>query len=85
MNERIRARRELRLQFLERLYLLVDGSVSEFVHAFDIGIELGLEPAETRRIFEYFEEKGHVKVDDHREGIIRITASGIDEVETKLA
>ena len=33
----------------------------------------------------YYEEKGLVKVDDHREGILRITAAGIDEVESRLA
>jgi hypothetical protein len=82
MSQQIRERRERRSQFLERLYHQVDGSVSEFVCAFDIGAALGLAPAECRRVFEYFEETGFVKVDDHREGIVRITASGIDEVES---
>ena len=62
----------------------MDGSVSEFIGAGEIGPELGIDAAETRRIFEYFEEKGFVKVDDHREGIVRITAAGIDEVESQL-
>lgn len=84
MTERIRERRAQRAHFLERLYHAVDGSVSEFVCAFDIGAALELEQAECRRVFEYHEEKGFVKVDDHREGIVRITAAGIDEVETAL-
>lgn len=85
MNEdAIRQRRERRAGFLQRLYRVVEGSVSEFVCAFDIGAEIEMDAAETRRVFEYFEEKGFVKVDDHREGILRITAAGIDEVESGL-
>jgi predicted ArsR family transcriptional regulator len=85
MDERIRERRERRAEFLRRLYVRVDGSVSEFIAADEIAQELGLDGAEARRVFEYFEEKGFVKVDDHREGILRITAAGIDEVESRLA
>ena len=84
MTDSIRARRARRAQFLEQLYRRVDGSVSEFIAAQEIGAELGVESAEARRIFEYLEEKGFVKVDDHREGILRITAAGIDEVESRL-
>lgn len=78
----MRRRRDLRREFLRRLYELVDGSVSEFVNASAIGAPLGVDEAETRRIFEYLEEKAFVKVDDHRGGIIRITAAGVDEVES---
>lgn len=85
MDERIRERRERRAEFLRRLYARVDGSVSEFIAADEIARELGIDGAEARRVFEYFEEKGFVKVDDHREGILRITAAGIDEVESRLA
>jgi len=81
MNEPMRRRREHRREFLRLLYDVVDGSVSEFVPAATIGEKLGLDDAETRRIFEYLEEKQLVMVDDHRSGIIRITAAGIDEVE----
>jgi NADH/NAD ratio-sensing transcriptional regulator Rex len=84
MDEQIRARRERRMELLRRLYHRVDGSVSEFVSAPEIGHELGVDAAETRRILEYWEEKGLLKVDDHRDGIVRITAAGIDEVETHL-
>jgi Mn-dependent DtxR family transcriptional regulator len=77
----MRRRREQRREFLRLLYELVDGSVSEFVPASTIAEKLGLDEAETRRIFEYLEEKQLVVVDDHRSGIIRITAAGVDEVE----
>jgi predicted ArsR family transcriptional regulator len=81
MSEAMQRRREHRREFLRRLYELVDGSISQFVSASAIGEQLGIDDAETRRIFEYLEEKQLVMVDDHRNGIIRITASGVDEVE----
>jgi predicted ArsR family transcriptional regulator len=81
MNEAMRQRREQRREFLRRLYARVDGSVSEFVDARDVGAELGLDDDATRNIFEYLEEKGLVFVDDHRAGTLRITAAGVDEVE----
>ena len=82
-NEAIIKRRENRKAFLSLLYAAVDGSVSEFVSAHDLGARLQLDEAEVRKIFEYLEEKGLVMVDDHRNGIIRITATGVDEVEAR--
>jgi Mn-dependent DtxR family transcriptional regulator len=83
MSEAMRRRRELRREFLLRLYEHVDGSVSEFVAAADIGTALGMDAAESRRIFEYLEEKGFVLVDDYQAGIVRLTAAGVDEVEAR--
>ncbi|HSJ06039.1 MAG TPA: hypothetical protein VK936_05005 [Longimicrobiales bacterium] len=84
MNDDMQRRRHLRRELLRQLYRRVDGSVSEFVNAFDIGRDLGIDESETRRIFEYLEEKGFVMVDDHRGGIIRLRAAGIDEVEGEI-
>lgn len=81
MSEMMRRRREQRRQLLVRLYEVTDGSVSEFVGAWDLAAELGIAGDEARRIVEYLEEKGWVLVDDHRTGTIRLTASGVDEVE----
>jgi hypothetical protein len=81
MEEAMRRRREHRREFLRRLYIFVDGSISQFVPASTIAEQMGIDDAETRRIFEYLEEKLLVMVDDHRNGIIRITAAGVDEVE----
>ncbi|MGH7502923.1 MAG: hypothetical protein ACREL7_14450 [Longimicrobiales bacterium] len=81
MSDSIQRRREQRREFLRRLYIHVDGSISEFVSAYELGAELEMEEAEARKIFEYLEEKGLVLVDDHRAGIVRITAAGVDEVE----
>ena len=83
MNDPIQQRRERRRDFLHQLYLRVDGSISEFVPAYELGAELGIEEAEVRKIFEYLEEKKLVMVDDHRAGIVRLTAAGVDEVESR--
>lgn len=83
MTESIQQRRERRREFLLQLYLRVDGSISEFVPAYELGAGLGIEEAEVRKIFEYLEEKNLVLVDDHRAGIVRLTAAGADEVESR--
>lgn len=80
--DRIRARRERRAAFLHAIYAETDGSVSDFVDGFQIGAGVGADADEVRRIITYFEEKGLLKVDDHKAGVIRITAAGVDEVET---
>ena len=80
--EQIRQRRKRREDFMHRLYDAVDGNVSEFVSGFDIASELEADAEEARRIIAYLEEKQWIKVDDHRNGVIRITAAGVDAVET---
>ena len=74
-------RRDQRTAFLRELYQRVDASVAVFVNGFEIGEELGIGRDEAGKLFDYFEEKGFIKVDDHRSGTLRITALGIDEVE----
>jgi hypothetical protein len=81
MTDSAARRRQQRIDFLIRLYERVDASVSEFVAAFELGDDMGLPRDETRKIFEYLAEKGWVKVDDFREGTVRLTAAGIDRVE----
>jgi hypothetical protein len=82
MSDSIQKRREQLREFLKQLYMRVDGSVSEFVNAYELGAELDIDEAEARKILEYFEEKGFMLVDDYRAGITRITAAGVDEVES---
>jgi hypothetical protein len=77
----IARRKHQRTEFIKRLYTMVDAGVAEFVSAFDIGTETGIPDAEIGRLLGYFEEKGFIKIDDHKLGIIRITAEGIDYVE----
>lgn len=78
----VSGRKQQRTAFIRRLYGVVDASVTEFVSAFDIGAELGITDKEIGRLLGYFEEKGLIKTDDHKLGIIRITATGIDYVES---
>lgn len=82
-KDRIRIRRERRQQFLAELYEENDGSVSEFVDGLEIAARLGADVEEGRRIIAYFEEKGLIKVDDHKAGIVRLTADGVDVVESE--
>jgi hypothetical protein len=81
MTGDIARRRQQRSDFMTRLYGVVDASVNEFVSAFEIGTEMNIPDAEIGRVVGYLEEKGYIKVDDHKLGIIRITAAGIDYVE----
>lgn len=80
-REELTRRRALRAGYLEALYWKVDGSVSAFEDGFALGRELDLSRDETLGIMEYLEEKGLVRVDDHKEGTLRLTALGVDRVE----
>jgi DNA-binding MarR family transcriptional regulator len=84
MEDAIRERRRLRTALLVGLYHEVDGSVTQFVHAFELAAALGLERAEAEKAIAYLEERGHVKVDDHRSGVLRLTAAGVDEAEARI-
>jgi CTP-dependent riboflavin kinase len=79
----IQKRIQSRAEFMARLYESVDASVSTFVSAFEIADALGVSADEGKRIMEYLKEKGYIHIDDHKLGIIRITAAGIDHVETQ--
>ncbi len=74
-------RRRRRHVFLAALYARTDGHVAEFVSAPEVAVELGLEAPELERIIAYLEERQWIAVDDHRAGIVRITAAGVDRVE----
>jgi predicted transcriptional regulator len=83
-SDQARARRQRRTEFLRVLYEDVNASVNEFVDGIAIGSKVGADAEETRRIIAYFEEKGALMVDDHKTGVIRITATGIDLVEAEI-
>jgi hypothetical protein len=80
-KDRIRARRARRQQFLRMLYEEIDGSVNDFVDGLELGARVAADEDEARRLIAYLEEKGLIKVDDHKAGIIRLTADGVDAVE----
>ena len=81
MNEEMRARRRARSVLLHSIYQEASGSVTEFVSAYDLAAAQEVDPAEAVRIVAYLEEKGYLLVDDHRAGLVRITAEGVDAVE----
>lgn len=81
MSDDMRVRRQSRSDLLRRIYQKADASVTEFVSAYDISEEQGVTPEEARKTLAYLEEKGYLLVDDHRAGVVRITAEGIDAVE----
>jgi hypothetical protein len=83
MSDAIRRRREQRREFLRRLYDVVDGSVSEFINAWELGATIELDESEALKICEYLAEKGLIMIDDHRAGIVRMTAAGVDAVEAE--
>lgn len=80
-KEQLRERKARRTSFLAALYEKVDGDVNEFVHGFEIAETVGADSAEAKKILAYFEEKRMIVIDDHKAGIIRITAEGVDSVE----
>ena len=84
MDDVIAERRRRRGALLERIYLEVDGSVTRFVQVFELADPVGLDRGEAEKAVAYLEEKGLVKVDDHRAGILRLTAAGVDEAERRI-
>jgi Mn-dependent DtxR family transcriptional regulator len=77
----MRARRQRRSTLLHRIYEVADASVTEFVSAYELAAEQDVAQEEARKAIAYLEEKGYLLVDDHRAGVVRITAEGIDAVE----
>lgn len=82
MNDRLRERQARRVAFLRELYDMVDSSVTEFVSGFDVGEKVGADREEATRIIEYHAEKELIKVDDYTTGMVRLTAAGVDAVES---
>jgi hypothetical protein len=75
-------RPEWRKRLLSAVYDATGASVTEFVDALMLGAGLGIPEAEARKAIGYLEEKGWLRVDDHRSGVTRLTAAGADEVES---
>lgn len=81
-SEDVRARRRAwRRALLEAIYDAAGGSVSEFVDALELAAAFDAPPEEGRKLLGYLEEKGWLRIDDHRSGVARLTAAGVDEVE----
>ena len=83
MSDEIRRRRESRRKVLELLYACSeDDGESEFRDGYEMAAELGLSRQEAERIVRYLEDHGWVRKAGSHGMTLRITAAGIDHVET---
>lgn len=78
----VRRRREDRRRFLERLYRSSEEQGVVYEDGYDIAGELGLSRADAERIARYHEDHGYVKGMGGSGLTLRITARGIDFVES---
>ena len=79
----IRRRRENRRRFLQRLYQHSEEGASEYVDGYEVADELGLSRPDLERIVRYHEDHGYVTKTTGAGLTLRITARGIDFVETE--
>lgn len=84
MRDEIRARREARRRFLEVLYRSSEEEATEYVDGYDVGDEIGVARQDAERIVRYLEDHGFVMKTGRSGLVVRITARGIDHVETAV-
>ncbi|HEV2146217.1 MAG TPA: hypothetical protein VGR37_02240 [Longimicrobiaceae bacterium] len=80
--EVVRRRREDRRRFLERLYRSSEEDGVVYEDGYEIAEELGLSRTDAERIARYHEDHGYVKGMGGTGLTLRITARGIDFVES---
>jgi CTP-dependent riboflavin kinase len=83
MSDEVRRRRELRRRFLERLYEHSEDGESEYQDGYEIAGEIGLSRQDAERVVRYHEDHGFVRKSGSHGLTVRITAQGIDHVETE--
>ncbi len=81
-DEEVRRRREARRRFLEALYDTSERGESEYQDGYEIAAGLGVSRQDAERIVRYHEDHGHVRKSGSHGLTVRITAQGIDHVET---
>ncbi len=79
----LQEKRERRLQFMNQLYDLTDGSSEPIVDMFDLGLKLGWDRSAVGSVAEYLEGEGLIKYMELGGGI-SITHQGVVEVEEAL-
>jgi CTP-dependent riboflavin kinase len=82
MSDEVRRRREWRQRFLELLYQQSEAGASEYQDGYELAAELGVSRQDAERIVRYHEDHGFVKKSGSHGLTVRITAQGIDHVET---
>lgn|GEM_PF-1060221 len=80
--ETVRRRREDRLRFLERLYRSSEEEGVVYEDGYALAEELGLSRMDAERIARYHEDHGYLKNMGGTGLTLRITARGIDFVES---
>lgn len=84
MSDAIRARRESRRRFLEYLYRASEEEASEYRDGYEAADELGISRQDVERIVRYLEDHGFVAKTGRTGLVLRITAAGIDHVESAV-
>ncbi len=83
MSDEVRRRREMRRRFLELLYQHSEDGESEYQDGYEIAGEIGLSRQDAERVVRYHEDHGFVRKSGSHGLTVRITAQGIDHVETE--
>ena len=81
-SDEVPRKRELRRRFLELLYRHSEEGASEYQDGYELAAELGLSRVDAERIVRYHEDHGFVRKSGSHGLTVRITAQGIDHVET---
>jgi CTP-dependent riboflavin kinase len=81
-GDAVSRRRELRRRFLEALYQRSEEGESEYQDGYGLGAELGMSRQDAERVVRYHEDYGFVRKTGSHGLTVRITAQGIDHVET---
>jgi len=82
MGDEVREKRRQRRRFLEMLYEQSERGESEYRDGYDIAEELGLSRQDAERMVRYHEDHGYVRKSGSHGLTVRITAQGIDHMET---
>jgi CTP-dependent riboflavin kinase len=81
-GDEVSRRRELRRRFLEALYRRSEEGESEYQDGYELAAELGMQRQDAERVVRYHEDHGFVRKTGSHGLTVRITAQGIDHVET---
>ena len=84
MSDAVRARRENRRRFLDYLYRCSEEEDTEYRDGYEVADELGISRQDAERIVRYLEDHGYVVKTGRTGLVLRITAAGIDHVESAL-
>lgn len=84
MSDAVRARRENRRRFLDYLYRCSEEEATEYRDGYEVADELGISRQDAERIVRYLEDHGYVLKTGRTGLVLRITAAGIDHVESAV-